>query len=174
MPQLLADTADARAINAAIADEYGPVVEETLDDRTSGVSLSCLYVMWESYRCGDILSLVVSCGWSFDSNQYSVYLYDTARGVRLTTSELLTAQGVDETAFLNAVRQAAADTFDALYGQTGDAAAERRTWTLSDANINRDVPAYADAAGHLYAVLPIGSPAGADAYEQVLALDVGA
>ena len=39
-------------------------------------------------------------------------------------SELLTAQGVDETAFLNAVRQAAADTFDALYGQTGDAAAE--------------------------------------------------
>ena len=58
--------------------------------------------------------------------------------------------------------------------ETGDAAAERRTWTLSDANINRDVPAYADAAGHLYAVLPIGSPAGADAYEQVLALDVGA
>ena len=174
VPQLLADTADARAINAAIADEYGPIVEETLDDRASGVSLSCLYVMWESYRCGDILSLVVSCGWSFDSNQYSVYLYDTARGVRLTTSELLTAQGVDETAFLNAVRQAAADRFDALYGQTGDAAAERRTWTLSDANINRDVPAYADAAGHLYAVLPIGSPAGADAYEQVLALDVGA
>ena len=122
VPQLLADTADARAINAAIADEYGPIVEETLDDRASGVSLSCLYVMWESYRCGDILSLVVSCGWSFDSNQYSVYLYDTARGVRLTTSELLTAQGVDETAFLNAVRQAA----------------------------------------------------GADAYEQVLALDVGA
>ena len=81
---------------------------------------------------------------------------------------------MDETAFLNAVRQAAADTFDALYGQTGDAAAERRMWTLSDANINRDVPAYADAAGHLYAVLPIGSPAGADAYEQVLALDVGA
>ena len=174
VPQLLADTADARAINAAIADEYGPIVEETLDDRASGVSLSCLYVMWESYRCGDILSLVVSCGWSFDSNQYSVYLYDTARGVRLTTAELLTAQGVDETAFLNAVRQAAADRFDALYGQTGDAAAERRTWTLSDANINRDVPAYADAAGHLYAVLPIGSPAGADAYEQVLALDVGA
>lgn len=174
VPQLLADTADARAINAAIADEYGPIVEETLDDRTSGVSLSCLYVMWESYRCGDILSLVVSCGWSFDSNQYSVYLYDTARGVRLTTSELLTALGVDGTAFLDAVRQAAADRFDALYGQTGDAAAERRTWTLSDANINRDVPAYADAAGHLYAVLPIGSPAGADAYEQVLALDVGA
>lgn len=86
VPQLLADTADARAINAAIADEYGPIVEETLDDRASGVSLSCLYVMWESYRCGDILSLVVSCGWSFDSNQYSVYLYDTARGVRLTTS----------------------------------------------------------------------------------------
>ena len=35
-----------------------------------------------------------------------------------------------------------------------------------------DVAAYADDAGKLYVVLPIGSIAGASAYEQILTLDV--
>ncbi len=48
---------------------------------------------------------------------------------------------------------------------------ERRDWTLSDENINMDVPAYADAAGRLHVVLPVGSIAEADSYEQVLTLD---
>lgn len=49
--------------------------------------------------------------------------------------------------------------------------AERRDWTLSDENINMDVPAYADASGKLYVVLRIGSIAGAEAYARVLPLD---
>ena len=84
---------------------------------------------------------------------------------------------VSETAFLDAVRAAAADRFDKLYADVSsddsvkEAVAERRAWTLSDDNINMDVPAYADATGALYVILPIGSIAGADAYEQVLTLD---
>ena len=34
-----------------------------------------------------------------------------------------------------------------------------------------EAPAYVDAAGKLHVVLPIGSIAGADSYEQVLTLD---
>ena len=49
---------------------------------------------------------------------------------------------------------------------------ERRDWTLSDENINMDVRTYADGAGKLHVVLPIGSIAGADSYEQVLDLDM--
>jgi len=41
----------------------------------------------------------------------------------------------------------------------------------SDDNINMDVPAYADAAGKLHVVLPIGSIAGAEAYTHLLTLD---
>jgi len=83
---------------------------------------------------------------------------------------------VSETAFLDAVRAAAADRFDRQYAEISDdsfkeAIAERRAWPLSDDNINMDVPAYADATGALYVILPIGSIAGADAYEQVLTLD---
>lgn len=173
VPQLLADTKDAKAINREIADRYGPIVEEALANKENGMGISCRYVAWTSYQYGDILSLIVSCGWNYDATEESVYLYDTAAGTRLTTTALLTALGVDETVFLDTVRRVAAERFDEKYSQTGAAAeevAERRAWTLSDANINMDIGTYPDGAGWLYAVVPIGSIAGASAYEQVLPL----
>lgn len=173
VPQLLAETKDAKAINREIADRYGPIVEEALASKEDGMGISCRYVAWTSYQYGDILSLIVSCGWNYDATEESVYLYDTAAGTRLTTTALLTALGVDETVFLGTVRRVAAERFDAKYSQTGAAAeevAERRAWTLSDANINMDIGTYPDGAGWLYAVVPIGSIAGASAYEQVLPL----
>ena len=173
VPQLLADTKDAKAINREIADRYGPIVEEALASKEDGTGISCRYVAWTSYQYGDILSLIVSCGWNYDATEESVYLYDTAAGTRLTTTALLTALGVDETVFLDTVRRVAAERFDAKYSQPGAAAeevAERRAWTLSDANINMDIGTYPDGAGWLYAVVPIGSIAGASAYEQVLPL----
>lgn len=173
VPQLLAETKDAKAINREIADRYGPIVEEALASKEDGMGISCRYVAWTSYQYGDILSLIVSCGWNYDATEESVYLYDTAAGARLTTTALLTALGVDETVFLDTVRRVAAERFDAKYSQTGAAAeevAERRAWTLSDANINMDIGAYPDGAGWLYAVVPIGSIAGASSYEQVLPL----
>ena len=173
VPQLLADTKDAKAINREIADRYGPIVEEALANKEDGMGISCRYVAWTSYQYGDILSLIVSCGWNYDATEERVYLYDTAAGTRLTTTALLTALGVDETVFLDTVRRVAAERFDAKYSQTGAAAeevAERRAWTLSDANINMDIGTYPDGAGWLYAVVPIGSIAGASSYEQVLPL----
>lgn len=173
VPQLLAETKDAKAINSEIADRYGPIVEEALASKEDGMGISCRYVAWTSFQYGDILSLIVSCGWNYDATEESVYLYDTAAGTRLTTTALLTALGVDETVFLDTVRRVAAERFDAKYSQPGAAAeevAERRAWTLSDANINMDIGTYPDGAGWLYAVVPIGSIAGASAYEQVLPL----
>lgn len=74
----------------------------------------------------------------------------SASGQQLATSDLLKVMNVDEAAFLEAVR---------------------RDWTLSDENINMDARTYADGAGKLHVVLPIGSVAGADSYEQVLTLE---
>ena len=177
VPQLAADTEGATEINRAISEKYSPIVEEVLRNVSEGFSLSCLYIAWESYEYGEILSLVVSCGWGADVTDYSVYLYDTDNGQRLTTADLLSVVHVSETSFLDAVRAAATECFDKQYAEVSsddsfkEMVAERRAWTLSDDNINTDVPAYADAAGALYVILPIGSIAGADAYEQVLALD---
>ena len=178
VPQLLADTEGASDINRAIDGTYTPIVQEALECVSAGTSLSCQYIAWETYQYGDILSLVISCGWGYDMNDYSVYLYDTVSGRQLTTADLLTALQVDGTAFLDAVRRTAAERFDGQYGTISDddafadELAERRAWTLSDENINMDVPAYTDGAGRLRVVLPIGSIAGASAYEQVLTLDM--
>ena len=176
VPQIEADTQGAKAINGAISDEYTPIVNGVLEDVSDKVSLSCFYVAWESYQYENILSLVVSCGWDADVNEYNVYLYDIVSGQQLTTAGLLKALNVDETVFLEAVRRAAAAKFDTQYGAIagGDTDAfltERRDWTLSDENINMDVRTYADGDGKLHVVLPIGSIAGADSYEQVLSLD---
>lgn len=176
VPQIEADTQGAEAINKAISDVYTPIVNGVLEDVSDKVSLSCFYVAWESYQYENILSLVVSCGWDADVNEYNVYLYDIVSGQQLTTAGLLKALNVEETAFLEAVRRAAAAKFDTQYGAIagGDTDAfltERRDWTLSDENINMDVRTYADGDGKLHVVLPIGSIAGADSYEQVLSLD---
>ena len=176
VPQIEADTQGAEAINRAISDEYTPIVNGVLEDVSDKVSLSCFYVAWESYQYENILSLVVSCGWDADVNEYNVYLYDIASGQQLTTAGLLKALDVDETVFLEAVRRAAAAKFDTQYGaiaggDTDEFLTERRDWTLSDENINMSVRTYADGDGKLHVVLPIGSIAGADSYEQVLSLD---
>ena len=176
VPQIEADTQGAEAINKAISDAYTPIVNGVLEDVSDKVSLSCFYVAWESYQYENILSLVVSCGWDADVNEYNVYLYDIASGQQLTTAGLLKALDVDETVFLEAVRRAAAAKFDTQYGaiaggDTDEFLTERRDWTLSDENINMDVRTYADGDGKLHVVLPIGSVAGADSYEQVLSLD---
>ena len=176
VPQIEADTQGAEAINKAISDAYTPIVNGVLEDVSDKVSLSCFYVAWESYQYENILSLVVSCGWDADVNEYNVYLYDIASGQQLTTAGLLKALDVEETVFLEAVRRAAAAKFDTQYGaiaggDTDEFLTERRDWTLSDENINMDVRTYADGDGKLHVVLPIGSIAGADSYEQVLSLD---
>lgn len=177
VPQLLADTEGAADINRAIDEEYTPIIRDIQECMSGGFSMTCLYIAWETYQYGDILSLVISCGWDADMNSYDVYLYDTASGQRLTTADLLTALQVDGTAFLDAVRRTAAERFDGQYGTISDddafadELAERRAWTLSDENINMDVPAYVDRAGRLHAVLYIGSIAGAGAYPHVLTLD---
>ena len=176
VPQIEADTPGAEAINKTIAEEYGPIVDGVLESVSEKVSMSCLYIAWETYQYDNILSLVVSCGWDADINSYNVYLYDTANGRQLTTADLLKALDMGETTFLEAVRKAAADTFDNQYeGISGsdfdEFLTERRDCTLSDENINMDAPAYVDVAGKLHVVLPIGSIAGADSYERMLTLD---
>ena len=80
VPQIEADTQGAEAINKAIADTYGPIVDGVKESVSEKVSLSCLYVAWETYQYENILSLVVSCGWDADMDSYNVYLYDIASG----------------------------------------------------------------------------------------------
>ena len=175
VPQIAADTQGAADINRAIEETYGPIVREVLESVSGGFSVIWTSISWETYQYNNILSLVVFYSFDIGGDHYNVYLYDIASGQQLTTADLLSALNVDDTTFLNALRQAAAERFDGQYNpipaNSEEFLAERREWTLSDENIRMDVPAYADASGTLYVVLPIGSIAGASEYEQILTLD---
>ena len=175
VPQIAADTQGAADINRAIEETYGPIVRDVLESVSGGFSVIWTSISWETYQYNNILSLVVFYSFDIGGDHYNVYLYDIASGQQLTTADLLSALNVDDTTFLNALRQAAAERFDGQYNNLPANAeeflAERREWTLSDENIRMDVPAYADASGTLYVVLPIGSIAGASEYEQILTLD---
>ena len=178
VPKIAADTPGAADINRAIAETFTPIMDNIAACVEEGYSMWIGGISWKSYRYEDILSLVISSRWESDVEEYHVYLYDIAGQRQLTTPELLAQMGIEEGAFLSALRAAAADFYDNQYGSgpndfQGDAFwQERREWTLSDENIHLNVSAYPDEAGRLYVPLPIGSVAGADSYVHLLQLDL--
>lgn len=175
VPQLTADTAGARSINDAIDEKFGDPVRGALGDMEKALSLGCVSVDWKSYRCGDVLSLVVKAEADWAFTDYAVYLYDAARGVELTTAELLEKLNVEQETFLTALRRSAAAAFDGQgYIAAGEGAAwvQERSWTVGAENVNTEVMAYADEDGALTVILPVGSMAGASWYYQVLKLQM--
>ena len=171
VPQLTADTAGARAINAAIDEKFGDPVRGALKDMQQALSLGCVSVSWKSYRYEDVLSLVVKAEADWEFTDYAVYLYDAGRGVQLTTAELLEKLGVAQETFLDGLRRSAAAAFDEqayIAADEGAALAQERSWTVGAENVNTEAMVYADETGKLMAVLPVGSMAGAAWYYKVL------
>lgn len=171
VPQLTADTAGARAINAAIDEKFGDPVRGALKDMQQALSLGCVSVSWKSYRYEDVLSLVVKAEADWEFTDYAVYLYDVGRGVQLTTAELLEKLGVAQETFLDGLRRSAAAAFDEQgYINTTEGVqwVQERSWTVGAENVNTEAMVYADETGKLMAVLPVGSMAGAAWYYKVL------
>lgn len=171
VPQLTADTAGARAINAAIDEKFGDPVRGALKDMQQALSLGCVSVSWKSYRYEDVLSLVVKAEADWEFTDYAVYLYDACRGVQLTTAELLEKLGVAQETFLDGLRRSAAAAFDEQgYINTTEGVqwVQERSWTVGAENVNTEAMVYADETGKLMAVLPVGSMAGAAWYYKVL------
>ncbi len=171
VPQLTADTKGARAINEAIDEKFGVPVRGALEDMEKTLSLGCVSVAWKSYRYNDVLSLVVKAESDWDFTDYAVYLYDAARGVQLTTAELLEKLNMEQETVLNALRRSAAAAFDeqgCIEAGEGAAWVQERSWTVGAENVNAEAMLYADETGKLMAVLPVGAMAGAAWYYRVL------
>lgn len=172
VPRLPADTEGAAAINASIDLKFGQPVREALSEMAEGISLSCVTTAWKSYRCGDIVSIVVWAEADWEFTDYGVYLYNIATGEQMTTVALLDTLGVEQEEFLAALRRAACNGFDAqgLSGSAKSSAAflPERSWTVGEENITTDVMTYALEDGTLRVILPIGTPAGAGWYYQTL------
>lgn len=109
VPQIEDDTADAAAINQEISSTYGEVVKECLESIQNKEIPYCSSVEYVSSHSGDILSLVLKYAYFYDGFEgYTVYSYDTAKGVRLTNEDILKTQNMTEAEYLTTLRRAAA------------------------------------------------------------------
>ena len=99
VPQLEADTPEAKAINWEIMESFGNDVQATLDAAESGETPNSQYmeVTWQSYWNDSLLSLSIRVlGWTSDLIDYAVYHYDFETGQRPDNLELLDRFHVDE------------------------------------------------------------------------------
>ena len=180
VPQIEDDTADAAGINQEIASTYGEIAKECLESVQKKEPPYCSSVEYESFHSGEILSLVLKCAYFYDGFEgYTVYSYDTAKGVRLTNEDILKMQNITEADYLTALRRAAAKDFDDAYHAGWEdmediysgGYQELRSWTLSEQNLNMDLPLYMDD-GTVHVIAPIGSIAGAGYLSRDLALEL--
>lgn len=181
VPQIEDDTADAAAINEEIAALYGELAETGLKNIENQEIPGCNIVTYESCRSGDVLALVMKCAFYYGPfEEYGVYNYDTAKGVRLTNADILAMKGLTQEQYLSAVRRAAAKWYDDQYfplwedaGLDGSPGAyqERRSWTLSAKNITLDLPLYLNGDGAIHTITSVGCHSGADWLYQTLTLD---
>ncbi|ALP93480.1 hypothetical protein [Intestinimonas butyriciproducens] len=180
VPQIEDDTADAAGINQEIASTYGEIAKECLESVQKKEPPYCSSVEYESFHSGEILSLVLKCAYFYDGFEgYTVYSYDTAKGVRLTNEDILKMQNITEAEYLTALRRAAAKEFDDAFHAVWDnmedihsgGYQELRSWTLSEQNLNLDLPLHLDN-GAVHVIAHIGSPAGASYMDRDLVLNL--
>ena len=189
VPQLEADTPEAKAINWEIMESFGNDVQATLDAAESGETPNSQYmeVTWQSYWNDSLLSLSIRVlGWTSDLIDYAVYHYDFETGQRPDNLELLDRFHVDEGDFTAALRRGAARQFDSHYAPWGmgglspedenyggisiDLAA-LRAWTAAAENFSLDLARFCpNGDGTFTAFQPVASIAGGNGwyYEPVL------
>ena len=176
VPQLEADTPEAKAINWEIMESFGNDVQATLDAAESGETPHSQYmeVTWQSYWNDSLLSLSIRVlGWTSDLIDYAVYHYDFETGQRPDNLELLDRFHVDEGDFIAALRRGAARQFDSHYAPWGmgglspedenyggiaiDLAA-LRAWTVAEENFSLDLARFCpNGDGTFTAFQPIAS-----------------
>ena len=181
VPQIEDDTPDAAAINQEIASTYGEIAKESMESVQNKDTPYCSHVEYESFRTGDILSLVLKYAYFYDGFEgYTAYSYDTTKGVRLTNEDILKMQDMTEADYTDVLRRAAAKNFDdayhAAWGNFEDIYSggyqKLRIQTISERNLSLDLPLYLDN-GVLHVIAPIGSIAGSEYLSQDLALELG-
>ena len=181
IPQIDADTPDAKAINDQIDSYYGGMARHNVEAAKEGTDFYCVSVAYETYRFKDVLTLVLSCEYIAGFREYSVYHYDTLDGSWMDTVGYLARCGVSEEAFLKAAGEAAVRACDEEYFAFRDehvleddnpAYVARRSWTACSQNINLGLQVFMEDDGLLTAIIPVGSCTETDQVPRRLRLEL--
>ena len=178
VPQINFSTPDFAYVNQEIMAVFGTVAQEALEAAEEGYSTGCYAVGWKICWYEDIFALILYRCFDGDNTYYEVYNFDYTTGEQFDMIGFLSRLGLSEGEFYSRLTDAAETAYrsynseEAMEGMEDGAVIFARglAWTLADENIYSCQMLYLDEAGQLHVILPIGSLAGAMAYERDLIL----
>ena len=184
IPELLCNSADAKALNAEIMDIYGEDAKRAPDSDTIKYSIG-----WQSHWDGSLLSLELTAGQPDGETYHDIYYFDFASETRLTEDDVLTRMGLSwQTIEPALVRTAAREHDRMMQAQdvefTNDLIADTLALRAQSVLAAQDaaLPLYPNADGTLTVYLNLATYAGAgwmqtacivDANEKAVPLSTG-
>ena len=169
LPLFLEDEGELAEINDEIEKKFAPIIEDELTAMEANEFLTTENVDWNLYVTEDIVTLYIHT-FSYMVEYHQTYYYDLRTNSRTDSRELIRRIGMDESAFLEAVRNAAEDYFIEAFSGLAEEDREEYgyydflEWTVSDEAVNFDLPIFVDAIGNLCVMGRIGSMAGASEF----------
>lgn len=173
VPQINCQSPDANAINQAIAEHYGGLVEQGLADTAEGYSPSCYGIDYTWHWFEDVLVLRVWKEYPNDCVYYQVWCLDRATGIQLTNEDILAICGVSKEDFVAQATAAVTAEYYQLYPQEirdmvgAEFYDEMLVFSQSAENIHLDMVMFPAEDGSLMLISPVGSMAGASSYERI-------
>lgn len=168
VPQLCADTEDAREINREIEERFGERVKKQFESMDGGYSLWMWECTWHAYWQDSRLFLMVSAEMEADSVDYAAWGYDFETGHRVDNAMILDSLGVSEDEYMKNLREKVALMFESKYSfltkeQWEQAGCDKLLEDTLDW-LDPEQPMYIDGSGQIVTIVKIASVAGARWY----------
>lgn len=168
VPQLNADSAAAKEINAEIRERFGAVAERQLANMKEGYSLWSWHIEWHPYWHGEQLFLLITADSNGGFTDYAACGYDFDSGERVTNEMILRELGISEEEYLAKLSEKVRFMFEDMYRDVPETIREQAGMeemlqkTLAWADMEQ--PMFIDGAGTVETIVKIASIAGADWY----------
>ena len=162
VPQLNADSTDAKEINQEISDHFAYYVEAQLENMEGGYSLWSWHTSWHSYWHGSKLFLLIETDLNGGLHEIGAYGYDFENNCRVTGDMVLRELGLTEADYLMNLREKVELMFEEMFSSSPmkdafyDELLER---TLNE--LSMEQPMFIDGAGQIETIVKIYVPAGA-------------
>lgn len=178
VPQIKADTEDAKELNQYIKNIFGAYVESEKELMEKKASLHYTDIGWQSYRQGNRIFLKLTAADGSECDMDAV-CYDFDLGKRIETGGILADLGVDEETYLKALRRAVLNVYDSRYTDNmkrrefyNDGGFALRAQTIGVTYLSAERPVYISDEKQLIAIVPVASMAGASWYLEEIPVDL--
>lgn len=175
IPKINISSADVDRINSLIDKSLMSTAAAELECMNMGASIFVFDIGYRYYINGDILSLFVYQLSDIEIQIYEAYNINIVTGAEVTPTELLNTAGISPDQFIQNAKSILGQNYDSDIPEDMKDEFYNTQYenTISDSNVNLNMPMYLNENGELCFVGAIYSIAGADCYYHVFNLADG-